>query len=520
MVRRFKAMPPPAVFVSPSITSGYDVSAEETGCRYIIVGKCVPDSTKIVTYDGIKSASELRVGDMAYSLNSKGIIELAPVTNIFHSVYSVDMLGIKNKSMTMRVTPDHRSLVINYRHKPKYQFRKADSLLTKYASRWMSIPRSGTWKGKGSNVIDLRRFIIADDVMLLRLPKGIEERKRVKLLYPFLRYDTNNREWIFHGGDVGLTSQFWEYVSRLGGVVLCKGRHGHVGTPLYFESIDFMSLVGWYASEGYKFNHVVARTSGIIIRQNKNHNRTKITQLCDSLGLHYRIDGGRKVTIVGELLHRAFEYYCPGYAKTKDIAVELKQYPKVVLQAMLGSLIAGDGSVSKTGARVYYTMSEKLAYSVSEIAIKTGNSVRIATESGRGFEVGLRRTTKSSLNGIKKEPYDGRVWCPTVAGNGNFLAYEGGCFFFTGNCPYPDTSDPVMMARQATDKEWSSFMAASTLTQECGRLTRSATDKAEVLVVDDSIVWFMRLYGKKFTPAWFMARWKGSLQSVPDPLVP
>ena len=91
-------------------------------------------------------------------------------------------------------------------------------------------------------------------------------------------------------------------------------------------------------------------------------------------------------------------------------------------------------------------------------------------------------------------------------------------YIIIGKLPYPDVKDPVMVARMAEDKEWSSFMAMETLVQEAGRGTRSVNDKCEVLIIDDSIVWFMIKY-KHFAPEWFLERYRGSLTAVPDPLV-
>ena len=57
MVQRFKAMKPPAVFVSPSITSGWDFLEDE--CRYIIVGKIpYPDTKDLVTMARAESDKE------------------------------------------------------------------------------------------------------------------------------------------------------------------------------------------------------------------------------------------------------------------------------------------------------------------------------------------------------------------------------------------------------------------------------------------------------------------------------
>jgi len=107
---------------------------------------------------------------------------------------------------------------------------------------------------------------------------------------------------------------------------------------------------------------------------------------------------------------------------------------------------------------------------------------------------------------------------PSVTTGYDFPMPEQPQYIVIGKIPYGDTSDLVMKARHEDDKEWSSYMAMETLVQSCGRATRSVEDRCEVLVVDNSILWFMKRYGT-FAPAWFRARYRGSLATVPDPLV-
>jgi len=54
--------------------------------------------------------------------------------------------------------------------------------------------------------------------------------------------------------------------------------------------------------------------------------------------------------------------------------------------------------------------------------------------------------------------------------------------------------------------------------QSAGRMTRSADDKCEVLVVDDNWKWFYYKY-KDAAPRWFRVRVRGSVATVPNPLV-
>lgn len=89
-------------------------------------------------------------------------------------------------------------------------------------------------------------------------------------------------------------------------------------------------------------------------------------------------------------------------------------------------------------------------------------------------------------------------------------------YIVIGKLPYPDTKDPVTQARHEEDNDWTSYLAMETLIQSSGRTSRSATDKTEVLIVDDSWKWFWWKY-RNLAPRWFQLRVRGSLETVPNP---
>jgi len=116
---------------------------------------------------------------------------------------------------------------------------------------------------------------------------------------------------------------------------------------------------------------------------------------------------------------------------------------------------------------------------------------------------------------FKKMPAPAVLVSPTVTTGWDFPGLD---YIIQGKVPYPDTKDEVTKARSEDDKDWTAFMAMDVFVQSCGRGTRSETDKCEVLVVDDSFKWWWYKY-RQFAPLWFQKRVKGSLESVPDPLV-
>lgn len=73
---------------------------------------CFDEQTELLTVEGWKKYSELKVGEEIFSYNiEKGGVEIAPIDNIIVYDYSGDMICIKNKLLNLCVTDEHRLLV-------------------------------------------------------------------------------------------------------------------------------------------------------------------------------------------------------------------------------------------------------------------------------------------------------------------------------------------------------------------------------------------------------------------------
>lgn len=91
-------------------------------------------------------------------------------------------------------------------------------------------------------------------------------------------------------------------------------------------------------------------------------------------------------------------------------------------------------------------------------------------------------------------------------------------YIIVGKIPFRGSTDVLEKARRGADPDWSNYQAAQTIVQECGRAVRSVDDWAEVIIVDDAWQWFVKRARGMF-PNWFLESYKGSLATVPDPIV-
>ena len=118
---------------------------------------CFSADTRILTLGGWRYIKDVQIGDAVFSKNPRtGQATYHRVTAVQKS-YHEKMVAIKNKSVDLLVTPDHKILVENFKRKngpsktrPRtgWKFVQAKNL-KKVANSWWYIPLVSTWKGVG-----------------------------------------------------------------------------------------------------------------------------------------------------------------------------------------------------------------------------------------------------------------------------------------------------------------------------------------------------------------------------------
>lgn len=105
---------------------------------------------------------------------------------------------------------------------------------------------------------------------------------------------------------------------------------------------------------------------------------------------------------------------------------------------------------------------------------------------------------------------DGVLLSPTVTDGWDLPEAD---FIVVCKVPYPDTTGTLSIAKKKHDPQWPAFTAMQTMVQQCGRGTRSDSDRCDVWVLDDSWSWFWQKYSH-FAPGWFAQRVKGNVKQV------
>ena len=476
MVNHFKAASPPAVFVSPSITSGWDFPGTD----------CLVPGTQVRTSKGYRPIEGIGAGDLVFT----GAGRFCKVVTSRRRYHNGDVVCIKSAgNIVHKMTPEHPVLVTDWRGEQR---------------------TSRHWVNAGD---------LTEDHVLV-MPVG--------------------------GRKLGAKPLGQKYLSG-------HRVSGQKVPNQWTDDANFWWLVGVYAAEGSISSESAKRTTPGAPRIHKS--------------IWFTFSEGERGTLAlrtTEAIHTALgnkqppiykhpsRYSCSVCVKNNAFAVWLennvgrgsasKRVPQrlmdsgnyVNMRAFIDGLLAGDGHFNKYGQWEMVLASPNLLYGSRDMLLQIGQVVSVGTKIIDGKTYYKLATTKgrrrdrlsSNMSGswlttrpkITREHYDGLVYNLQVAEDESYCLL-GMCvhnceYIVVGKLPYPDTRSPIMKARSADDPEWTSFMAMETMIQEAGRGTRSASDRCEVFVIDDSISWFIQKYGK-FAPDWFMERYRGRRDTIP-----
>lgn len=79
--------------------------------------------------------------------------------------------------------------------------------------------------------------------------------------------------------------------------------------------------------------------------------------------------------------------------------------------------------------------------------------------------------------------------------------------------PFPDRSDPIVLAREEDDPDYYQYETMQTLVQACGRASRHEKDTSTTIITDDAIKTF-RKRARRFAPRWYTVE---DSHGVPEP---
>jgi len=106
------------------------------------------------------------------------------------------------------------------------------------------------------------------------------------------------------------------------------------------------------------------------------------------------------------------------------------------IRLYLDTYVKGDGNVEASGRTRIYTKDAENLNRLQELCVLGGYGSTVYRRLDTGVLVlNLIRNRETCIQNISREPYKGKVWCPTTR-NGTFVARRRGKTFITGNTPF------------------------------------------------------------------------------------
>ncbi len=372
-----------------------------------VIMNCFTPDTDVLTPEGVRSITELDVGDHVYSLDPNTMtMEVKPVTET-HSYpeYRGDLVDLHTDGVDFRVTPNHRMLVRdadeNASTEEGWEFVEAGDL---DADGHYELPTEWTYDEPidPAETVDLRE-LVEDTTGIARIET-----------------DGSGAVATPAGSQTGK-----ERVERV----------NHV------DRAAFVKLLGWYITGGelaptetdpYQITISVDDLSG----ENRS-NLDAVEAVVGNLVSNYHRDDGA-VHFSSERLYRVLERCCGGSEK-KTIPDVVFESSKGVRRAFLDVLVAGGGQY-EDGERsfTYTTESQHLRDDVLRLCLTLGHTGQYTREAGvwhvrsdQAQQATVQMDRDSSI-----ATATAGVYCVTVADNHTLLAGRNGTFQFVGQSLY------------------------------------------------------------------------------------
>jgi dTDP-D-glucose 4,6-dehydratase len=390
-------------------------AARAAGVRRYVQVSCYDEETRVLTAEGLKYFSEVRVGERVLSLNpTTGQIEWKRVLQVIVQDYDGPMVVFKSNRIDLKVTPNHRMLYVYPRGPRPERLYEAEAEAVAGMSA-VALPR-GRWAGRDEAVTDV---------------EGVGPVETEALFYV---------AGVFIG-DGHLATQTAERPCKTG-----------LPRPEYLQRAR--DRAGRFASGRFGTMAVTRCTCHRIFFDVPavDKARTRLEKCLAVLGIPWKGHRGR----AGEHVYFSSREWSRFFAQfghrawNKQIPDWMLDYAPRYLQALLDGVTDSDGYYAgpKRTPRIT-TSSFRLVQGLCEVGVKLGLMPRFslrapgeaALASGRVIRprrphyavffrdewIGIGRDSASS------EAYRGKIWCLRVEGNRNLVAERRGILTFCGN---------------------------------------------------------------------------------------
>ena len=418
-----------------------------TGVREMVTVldlKCFSGDTQVLTPDGVRNITEIEPGDDVYTLNPDTFeCEVTPVaeTQEYPNQYG-ELHHLSGNTHDLKVTENHRFLYSKERGwdslgPDDYEFGAYRDIPE---TERFAFPNHEPMDGRRPETFELYREVDGGSAVLY----AEEDLRAVKHALPDEITDSLDHA---HGSaeSVGLRKVgkylvpielYREHAAAIDACVddvYLKYARRHKEVPLRFDMANWLELVGWFVTEG----SIDGANGRLTIHQSNGAGRDAIADLLDRMGLNYNLDS-RGFNLSNAYLVEWLRDNCgDGYAN-KHLPSWVFNLDAELLEILLETLVAGDGSVTESGLRKFWTKSNQLKTDIARIAVRCGHKPTVTKQTDGTWyvSIGKRGSFKKETNATVEE-HNGSVYCLTAEENHVVLAGRNGNFQWVGQSLYP-----------------------------------------------------------------------------------
>ena len=385
---------------------------------------CYDETTRILTKEGIKKYSEIKKGDLLYTVNEKtNEIELKPIKRIIIENYKGEMIHFKNRRIDLMVTPSHRMLLQKDNKLFYEEANRIKNLISYKGTSDISLP-SPVWKGKCKEKIVFSSHINLNKMHYNNFKNLIKEMDMKDYLYLLGIYI----------GD---------------GYTASKRKQER-----YFSAKEYIKIrdeKGRFTKKEEKKEEIIYESNNIYFAlPEKDKARLKVIKILEKYSIDYKLNSG---------WIRFSSYPMARMFKESGENVYNKRIPSWVLELsfellerLFEGLIDSDGSRRKikNERQIYTTVSRKLLEDFIMLCLKIGKIPKISfsqpnkiyferekrffdSKGGYRINIAYKKTRKIYNTNIFNKRYNGKIWCLEVKDNHNFLVERNGFITFSGN---------------------------------------------------------------------------------------
>jgi len=407
---------------------------------------CFTPDTEVLTPDGIKNITDIKVNENVYTLNpDTNQIEITPVVKTIVQDFDGNLVSICGLKFDFLVTPDHNFYLND-------KWLKAKDLLKLSKSAHRKFPKFNKYTGEKKEWFNLYKYF--EDDYIIRAKK--EDAKYLDPEDGWVKNHSNSLH--FYETRFGQIRDITKYINL---DIYAKSQpRNREQIPLRIKWTDFLKLAGWYISEGFLDKHsdtfsdypeVKYESFRVNISQFKPENRRKICKLLDDIGIryhcrHHQISFNSRFyyNLFRDLFHKGLEF---NSSKEKYIPKWIFRYDD--LDVLFQSLMDGDGHWDdrKNSIGKYYTSSEELRDDMIILGTLLGMKVSCCKSGDECYVLIFTKTeTQPNIfsNHVDEYPYSGKVYCITTKDNHIIFAGRNKKFNPVGQCLGPQDGLPPM----------------------------------------------------------------------------